>query len=153
MSYMNMQVLLGAHSDIESWMELVRKVQANFPGLETETAMEEHRQTVLNFMKDQRAVCIKDEGKIVGVLLFSRKHNMICFLAVDPNYRKRGIATALLKTAIENLDRTSDIVVTTFRENDEKGTAPRALYRKFGFIEGELIEELGYPNQRFILHP
>lgn len=40
----------------------------------------------------------------------------------------------------------------TFRENDVKGTAPRKLYKKYGFEEGELIEEFGYPNQRFVLH-
>ena len=26
------------------------------------------------------------------------------------------------------------------------------FYKKFGFEEGELIEEFGYPNQRFVLH-
>ena len=30
--------------------------------------------------------------------------------------------------------------------------ATRKLYKKFGFEEGELIEEFGYPNQRFVLH-
>lgn len=44
-----------------------------------------------------------------------------------------------------------DISVSTFREDDEKGIAPRALYKKFGFKEDELIEEFGYPNQRFVL--
>ena len=55
--------------------------------------------------------------------------------------------------AIDELDRTKDITVTTFREGDAKGTAPRALYKKFGFVEGELVMEFGYPNQVFILHP
>ena len=45
-----------------------------------------------------------------------------------------------------------DITVATFRENDVKGIAPRKLYKKFGFKEDELIEEFGYPNQRFVLH-
>lgn len=42
--------------------------------------------------------------------------------------------------------------MSTFRENDVKGIAPRKLYKKFGLEEGELIEEFGYPNQRFVLH-
>lgn len=42
--------------------------------------------------------------------------------------------------------------MSTFRENDVKGIAPRKLYKKFGFEEGELIEEFEYPNQRFVLH-
>lgn len=44
------------------------------------------------------------------------------------------------------------IVQITFRENDVKGIAPRKLYKKFGFEEDELVEEFGYPNQRFVLH-
>lgn len=36
--------------------------------------------------------------------------------------------------------------------HDVKGIAPRKLYKKFGFEEDELIEEFGYPNQRFVLH-
>ena len=47
-------------------------------------------------MNDKRALCVKNEQDIVGVLLYSRKHNMICCLAVDPAYRKRGIASLLL---------------------------------------------------------
>ena len=38
----------GTSADIDLWMDLVRLVRSNFPGLETEEALEEHRQTVLN---------------------------------------------------------------------------------------------------------
>ena len=133
-------------------MRLVRKVSWNFPGLETEQNIDEHKIIVLKFMNDKRALCVKNEQEIVGVLLYSRKYNMICCLAVDPAYRKRGIASLLLREAIDKLDRDKDITVSTFRENDVKGIAPRKLYKKFGFEEGELIEEFGYPNQRFVLH-
>ena len=147
-----MKVEFGRTSDIDSWMQLVRKVSWNFPGLETEQSIDEHKITVLKFMNDRRALCVKKEQDIVGVLLYSRKHNMICCLAVDPAYRKRGIASLLLSEALDKLDRDKDITVSTFRENDVNGTAPRKLYRKFGFEGDELIEEFGYPNQRFVLH-
>ncbi|MCR5528139.1 MAG: GNAT family N-acetyltransferase [Saccharofermentans sp.] len=146
-----MKVHFGQKEDIDQWMKLVTKVSDNFPGLETEEALEEHRKTVLKFMGKEQALCIKEVDKIVGVLLFSRGHNMICCLAVDPDYRRAGIASAMLDKALSELDRTRDITVTTFRENDAKGTAPRALYKKFGFVEGELVMEFGYPNQVFIL--
>lgn len=146
----NMKVEFGRTSDIDSWMRLVRKVSWNFPGLETEQSIDEHKIIVLKFMNDKRALCVKNEQEIVGVLLYSRKYNMICCLSVDPAYRKRGIASLLLKEALDKLDR--DITVSTFRKNDVKGIAPRKLYKKFGFEEGELIEEFGYPNQRFVLH-
>ena len=130
----NMKVEFGRTSDIDSWMRLVRKVSWNFPGLETEQSIDEHKIIVLKFMNDKRALCVKNEQEIVGVLLYSRKHNMICCLAVDPAYRKRGIASILLKEALDKLDRDKDITVSTFRENDVKGIAPRKLYKKFRFI-------------------
>ena len=147
----SISVYFGETEDIGSWMDLVRQVRRNFPGLETEKDLEDHRQTVLKFMGKQQALCAKSGGRITGVLLFSRNRNMICCLAVQPEYRREEIASRLLEKALGELDRSGDITVSTFREEDEKGTAPRALYRKFGFREGELTEEFGYPNQVFIL--
>lgn len=146
-------VRLGDARDIDSWMELVTLVRWNFPGLETPELMEGHRQTVLWFMERGEALCVKDGQRVVGVMLFSRKHNMICCLAVAPECRRKGIGAALLAEALERLDRTGNITVTTFRANDEKGTAPRALYRKFGFKEGEMTVENDYPVQEFVLRP
>lgn len=146
-----MEVEYGTLRDIESWMELVKEVRGNFPGLETEVALQEHRQTVLRFMKENRALCVKDGDTVIGVLLLSQKHNMICCLAVAPLHRRKGIAGALLRKALSELDRSKEITVTTFREDDEKGTAPRALYQRFGFAEGKLLEEFGYPVQEFVL--
>lgn len=87
------------------------------------------------------------------MMLFSRKHNMICCLAVSPEYRRRGIASMLMEKALSALDRAREISVSTFRADDEKGLAPRALYQKYGFVADELIEETGYPSQRFVLYP
>ena len=148
-----MELQVGKRSDIDEWMKLVDEIKWNFPGLETKEAMEEHRETVLRFIRQEQALCIKDDGKITGVLLFSKEHNMICCLGVSPQFRRRGAASMLLEAALARLDHTKEITVTTFRENDEKGVAPRAFYKKFGFTEGELLEEFGYPNQKFILYP
>ena len=104
-------------------------------------------------MRNRQAVCVKEEKEIVGVMLFSRGHNSICCLAVAPAYRRRGIAAMLMDEALANLDRTKDITVSTFRADDEKGLAPRALYEKYGFVADELTEEFDYPNQKFVLPP
>ena len=145
------KVEIGQPGDMENWMILVEKIRWNFPGLETTEAVEDHRRTVLRFMDEARALCVKSGEKIVGVLLYSRKWNMICCLGVDPECRRMGLGSALLKKALSALDRTRDVTVTTFREADAKGTAPRALYEKFGFVPGELTEEMGYPLQEFRL--
>ena len=145
------RLCFGRPGDIEAWMHLVRQVRRNFPGLETEESLEEHRQTVLKFMGKKQALCMKNAEGITGVILFSRSRNMICCLAVSPERRRQGIASRLLEKALDELDRNRDISVSTFREDDEKGAAPRALYRKYGFREAELTEEFGYPNQVFVL--
>ncbi len=146
-----MEVIYGKASDIEPWMCLVDGVKWNFPGLETEEGLEDYRKTVLCFVEKKQALCVKMGDTIAGVMLFSRGHNMICCLAVSPEYRRMGIASMLLEKALSELDREKDITVSTFRENDEKGTAPRALYKKYGFAEDELIEEFGYPSKKFVL--
>ncbi len=148
-----MEVLFGKPSDIEQWMNLVKIVRSNFPGLETDKSIEEHSRTVLKFMDKKQALCTKYGNDITGVILFSRSRNMICCLAVSAEHRRQGIGFALLEKALGELDRSREISVSTFREDDEKGTAPRALYKKFDFKEAELIEEFGYPNQKFVLYP
>lgn len=88
----NMKVEFGIPSDIDSWMQLVRKASWNFPGLETEQSIEEHKRAVLKFINDNYALCVKNAEDIVGVLLYSRKYNMIWCLAIPPAYRKKEIA-------------------------------------------------------------
>ncbi len=148
-----MEVLYGTASDIDAWMKVVERMAPQFPGLETKESQEDYKATTLRFMEKQQAICVKENNKIVGVMLFSRGHNMICCLAVSPKYRRCGIASALLETALAELDHSREITVSTFREGDEKGIAPRALYKKYGFEEGELTIEFDYPNQKLILSP
>ncbi len=148
-----MQLFYGVPEDIENWMKLVNQIRGNFPGLETQESMYEHKTTVLKFMDKRQAICVKIDGEIAGVMLFSRGHNMICCLGVSPDYRRQGVASMLMDEALRNLDRTKEISVITFRADDEKGPAPRALYEKYGFTADELVESMGYPNQKYILHP
>ena len=118
--------------------------------------LNEHRATVLKFMDKRQAICIKDENEIAGVMLFSRGHNMICYLAVSPEYRRRGVASILMDEVLTNLDRTKEISVSTFRADDEKGTAPRALYEKYhlspddDYPEFKYYEGLPYLNDFYL---
>lgn len=85
-----MQVQYGSVAMIQPWMALVEEIRGNFPGLETPQALEEHRQTVLRFMEKRQALCVRDGGRVAGVLLFSRGRNMICCLGVSPAYQAAG---------------------------------------------------------------
>ena len=143
----------GTPGDIDTWMGLAAGLRSNFPGLETETALDEYRDTVLRFMEKRQAIFVKEREETAGIMLFSRGRNRICCLAVAPKYRRRGIASLMMEEALTQLDRTKEISVSTFREEDEKGIAPRAFYEKFGFIADALTVEMEYPHQKYVLHP
>lgn len=146
-----MRIELAAERDIDSWMKLVEKVKTVFPGLETEEALTEHRNTVLDFMSRNLAICAKEQEEIVGALLFSREHNALCFLAVAPEHRRKHIAENMTACMLTKLDPQHDISVTTYRDGVPEGIAARAFYKRIGFVEGKLTEEFGSPVQEFVL--
>lgn len=146
-----MEIRLAKTTDIDGWMLLVNKVKDSFPGLETNEALNEHRATALDFIRNNSAICAVTENKIVGSLLFSKDQNMLCFLAVDPDYRRHHIAEQMVNCMLGFMNPQRDIVVTTYREGVSEGIAARAFYKHLGFTEGKLKEEFGYPVQEFLL--
>ncbi len=140
----------GSSEDIDNWMRLVQMVGSSFPGLETEEALSEHRQTVLDFMDRQEAICAKKDGKIVGVLLFSRENNILCFLAVDPICRRQHFAEKMFRFMLPHMNADKPITVTTYREGVPEGIAARAFYQKLGFVQGKLTVEFGSEVQEFV---
>lgn len=138
--------------DINSWMKMIEIVKDNFPGLQTSEQIQNYRKTVIKNMKRQTAICVKYFGEFVGVLIFSYNAKCLSCMAVHPDHRRKGIASAMITKMIELFPNDVDISVTTFLEGDTKGIAPRPLYKKFGFIEDEFVEEFNYPHQKFVLH-
>lgn len=130
-------------ADLGDWMELAVRVKDNFPGFEEES----YRETVLRNIARGSALCVRIGGKLAGILLYSEKHGCLSYMAVAPECRRMGVGSALIEEMIRRTDM--DIWVDTFCEGDPLGEAPRALYKRFGFEEGELLEDFGYPVQRF----
>ena len=146
-----MQIELGRACEIDRWRQLVDQVKENFPGLETQAALEEHRNTVLDFMGQKSAICAKSGDKIVGTLLFSKEHSMLCFLAVDAEYRRQHIAEKMVSRMLARMDPGKEVTVTTYREGVPEGEAARAFYKRLGFVAGRLSEAFGSPVQEFVL--
>jgi ribosomal-protein-alanine acetyltransferase len=72
------------------------------------------------------------DGRVAGYIVFQRAsegETEILNLAVDPKYRRRGVASALLRAVLE---RSPGRVWLEVRVSN---TAARNLYRKFGFTE------------------
>ncbi len=147
----DIQIGFATMHNLASWMNLVEIVRDNFPGLETQELLDGYRDTVIKNIKRQSAICALHGNIVVGILLFSGKYNMLSCMAVHPEYRRQGIARRMIELMLTKLDRTRDITVTTFREGDPKGNAPRELYRSLGFEPSELCIEQEYPLQVFVL--
>lgn len=137
--------------DIEAWMQMVEVVKDNFPGLKTEEDLKGYRETVIKNINRNTALCVKKSEEIVGVLLFSYNSHCLSCMAVHPDYRRSGIASVMVEKMISLFPKNIEIAVSTFRKEDKLGDAPRSLYKKYGFEEGELTVEFEYPHQRFVL--
>ena len=146
---MNQECAVGyaSEADIDAWMDLVALVRDAFPGL----SLGEYRGNLRKAIAERRALCAKDARGLLGVLVLSDQHNGIGFLAVHPEARGRGVASALVRMMLNVLPADQDIFVTTYRKDDPLGAAPRALYKRLGFEEAELVTRYGYPCQQFVL--
>ena len=133
-------------------MALAEKVRDLFPGLETETDLMQHRETVLHLMGNDSAVCAVEGKELIGILLFSREEKELCFLAVAPQQRRRHIARRMVDFMLTQIPLGEEITVTTYRADDPRGQAGRTFYQRLGFVPGELTEAFGYPTQVFRLH-
>ncbi|MCH5264677.1 MAG: GNAT family N-acetyltransferase [Lachnospiraceae bacterium] len=146
------QIDFAAMKNLAAWMNLVEIMRDHFPGLETEEKWEDYQRTVEKNIQRGTAICAVDGYMLVGVLLFSTEQNRLSFMAVHPEFRRRGIATEMIRLMYTKMNRSRDIVLETFREGDERGTAPRALYQSLGFEPEELcVFDNQYEMQRFIL--
>lgn len=148
----DIKINYATEKNLNSWMNMVEVVKDNFPGLETQEKLNDYKEMVKNSVNRQTAICATFGNMIVGILLFSPKQNMLCCMAVHPEFRRKHIATRMVELMLGKMDKERPIVVKTFREEDAKAEAPRAFYKKMGFEEGEVsMSADGYPVQRFYL--
>ncbi len=143
---LNISAACATEQDIPAWLALVNCVAEDFPGLD----LDEYTVILKKNIDRQTALCVREDGKLAGILLFSPRQQCLSCMAVHPSYRRSGIASALVAEMLRRMPE-GDISVTTFRAGDAKGAAPRALYQKFGFTPDELLVEFDYPVQRFVL--
>lgn len=139
-------ICCAQNQDIPAWLMLVNQMTDQFPGLNAD----DYIQTLRKNIAEETALCAKVNDRMIGILLFSRDNLCLLCLAVHPEYRRLGVASKLIAEMVKHMPD-GDISVTTFRADDPKGIAPRALYRRLGFVPDQLLTEFHYPVQRFIL--
>ncbi|MCO5382300.1 MAG: GNAT family N-acetyltransferase [Methanosarcina barkeri] len=88
-----MEIRFAQSNDIDGWMKLLELVKENFPGLD----MDEYKKGLSTRILEQGALAAKENDILIGSLLFSRESKELEFLAVHPQYRRLGTATALIR--------------------------------------------------------
>ena len=141
-----MEAVFGEKNDFKAWVELVKLVSGNFPGLDLEC----YKNILIEKMEKNETIVVKENEKVVGDLFFSYIEQEISFLAVHPEYSNKGIGLELVKKVISLFPIGTKLIVITYRAGDEKGGNARKLYKKAGFSEGNLITVFDYPCQEFI---
>ena len=77
-------------------------------------------------------LCARADGKTVGYIMMQLigDEGEIQNLAVHPDYRRNGVASALLKRSLDAADRLDAVVYLEVRSSNAGAIA---LYEKFGF--------------------
>lgn len=143
------EISRAAPEDLPDWMRFVRLVIGGFPCLDEASHLEQVRRHI----RLRQALVVRDGAAIIGAAAFSDLTGRIDFLAVHPQYRRYGVARALLDFMAGSLPPGREISITTFRQGDRADPGQRAAYMGLGFAQAELLTEFGYPTQRLILPP
>ena len=129
---------------ILSMMELVKD---DFAGYREQEFLE----AVYKAIDHDEAIMEEEDGRIAGLLMCSRKEKELTFLAVHPEFRKKGVAKRLIGKMTEWFTTGDTIFVVTFQEEDPKGTPARACYHSCGFVDAEKLTVFDYPCQKMLL--
>lgn len=140
-------ITLATPADVQDWMELVSLTIDGYPCMNKTEYMER----LYQYMDAGEALILRHEDMAVGAMGFSAATGSIDFLAIHPQYRKRGITKLFLDRLADELPDGKEITVTTYRAGDKADTGYRDEYCSLGFAERELLVEYGYPVQRFVL--
>ena len=143
------EIRLARKEDIPDWMDLMRLAVDGYPVMDEA----DYRERLKERIGGKCALLLRDGPVLIGALAFDDSAGWVDFLGVHPQYRSGGIQKLLLDVLRETYLPGTEISITTYREKDRADTGHRALLKRLGFEERELLTEFGYPTQRFVLPP
>jgi len=71
-------------------------------------------------------------------MIYSPNQNHIGWLAVDPEYRRKGVGTALVKYMFKELHDRKEFKVKTFINGEWQSKATHPFYKSLGFEPREI---------------
>ncbi len=151
-----MLIRFATEKDLPAWYALATEVSQEFRHPSDMGADPEFISYAKSKVSKGEALTAVDymSGENMGFIGFSRTNNRITWFAVSKKFRRKGVGSRLLKTALRQLDYTKPITVETYPEGYEPGIPARNLYRKFGFVETEsnLMGPHGQPACRMTVY-
>ena len=128
-------VKIAELNDMEKWFNFVKTVIHDFYDIDL-INNENYRSIIEKNIKRKTAIFIENEAKIIGGMIYSPNSNHIGWLAVDPEYRRKG--TALVKYMFNKLTDRKEIKVKTFIEDDWQSSVSHPFYKSLGFEPKEI---------------
>ena len=146
--------------DARSFLALFREIVAEGRFIRTESIRRGvgyyRRQLARSWRSDQASIVAAAGRRVIGHLSISRedhpvnRHVASIGMMVAPDWRRRGVGSALLHEALRwaREMRVEKVALTVYPDNE----AARALYRAFGFVEegrmtGHSRKRVGYRDE------
>ena len=144
-----MIIRFAEENEIEKWKIVAKDVAEIFgnPTMDNDPEFIDYAQRKIKQKEALIAVDDKD-NEFFGFIGFSKHFNRITWFGVLEKYRNKGVGSKLLEKALNELDKTKEITVETYRENYIPGQPARYVYKKYGFMEIEYNLFDNFGNER-----
>jgi ribosomal protein S18 acetylase RimI-like enzyme len=151
-----MYIRLAQLEDLIKWQAIAEDVAQIFgnPNMANDPEFIEYAQRKIS--QKEAYIAVDDFNKtFYGFIGFSKHFNRITWFGVLKEHRNKGIGSKLLEKAIEELDKTKEITVETYRKNYDPGKPARHTYEKHGFKETEnnLYDHFGNERAKLVINP
>jgi GNAT superfamily N-acetyltransferase len=127
--------------DLDRWFDFLRNVIHDFYDIDLIND-QHHKEFLIKNIKRKTAIYIENENKIIGGMVYSTNQNQITWLAVNPEYRRKGIGTALVKYMFNELSDRKEYKVNTFIDGEWQSKVSHPFYKSLGFEP----KEISYDN-------
>lgn len=137
------KVELAKTNDADGIARLYHSVWIKYRGILSEPLLKNRmpdKDKIINWMDSKKYFIVRDKDKMIGVVRCSIEDGTCKLdrMAVDENYKKKGIGTALTTRVIKYAKEEN--VSKVWLDTSPKLTEAESLYRKMGFKECGFFE-------------